>query len=744
MNLLNKILNALLNEDFSIQQKLMNIVIGTAFVGAFVSFVVTLFIGADVYGALTTVGVLLVLSVALYFSIIKRKDSVAALLVIGIADVPLLAIMYFTSGGMMSGMPVWFLLGLAVPFFMLRSNRLIIPIVSVGIVVFATCILIEDRFAGLVTQLAPEAIASDIIVSIALVALVFGAIFRFQAFVYNKQTAKLKQQDEELRKMMDELQGAMKDLEAANRAKSSFLANMSHEIRTPINAVLGMDEIILRETKESNTEKYAAGIRSSGQSLLSIINDILDFSKIESGKMEILQGVYDVSSLLNDCYNMVAMRAKEKNLRFVVTNNPDLPKTLYGDEIRIRQVITNLLTNAVKYTKEGSIVFNMQFERENDKQIVLNISVKDTGKGISEEGINLLFNSFQRVDEIQNKNIEGTGLGLAISKQLVELMNGSIFVESEVGKGSTFTVKIPQVVVSDIPLGDFSQKYMDKNTENKKYEELFQAPEASILVVDDVPINLEVVKGLLKQTQVQMDFATGGEEALGYINAKKYDMVLLDHMMPGMDGVETLGELRKIPNGKDVPVVVLTANALVGAAEEYLKAGFSGYLPKPVRCDALENTLMKFLPKEKIVVNKKIKEVQIAKKSEMAATKNEAIVKTGSLVERLDFLDTTSGLLYCAGDVGLYKDILNNYIKDIRVDAIRESRRTDNWNAYRILVHSLKSSSLTIGAKDLSEKARLQELAIINGNYDEADKMQEALLADYQEIIEKISAVLNG
>lgn len=744
MNLLNKILNALLNEDFSIQQKLMNIVIGTAFVGAFVSFVVTLFIGADVYGALTTVGVLLVLSVALYFSIIKRKDSVAALLVIGIADVPLLAIMYFTSGGMMSGMPVWFLLGLAVPFFMLRSNRLILPIVSVGIAVFATCILIEDRFAGLVTQLAPEAIASDIIVSIALVALVFGAIFRFQAFVYNKQTAKLKQQDEELRKMMNELQGAMKDLEAANRAKSSFLANMSHEIRTPINAVLGMDEIILRETKESNTEKYAAGIRSSGQSLLSIINDILDFSKIESGKMEILQGVYDVSSLLNDCYNMVAMRAKEKNLRFVVTNNPDLPKTLYGDEIRIRQVITNLLTNAVKYTKEGSIVFNMQFERENDKQIVLNISVKDTGKGISEEGINLLFNSFQRVDEIQNKNIEGTGLGLAISKQLVELMNGSIFVESEVGKGSTFTVKIPQVVVSDIPLGDFSQKYMDKNTENKKYEELFQAPEASILVVDDVPINLEVVKGLLKQTQVQMDFATGGEEALGYINAKKYDMVLLDHMMPGMDGVETLGELRKIPNGKDVPVVVLTANALVGAAEEYLKAGFSGYLPKPVRCDALENTLMKFLPKEKIVVNKKIKEVQIAKKSEMAATKDEAIVKTGSLVERLDFLDTTSGLLYCAGDVGLYKDILNNYIKDVRVDAIRESRRTDNWNAYRILVHSLKSSSLTIGAKDLSEKARLLELAIINGNYDEADKMQEALLADYQEIIEKISAVLNG
>lgn len=730
MNFFKKIVDALLAEDFPIQQKLMNLVIATALVGAIVSFVVTLLIDASIYSSITTLVVIVAVSFALYFSIVKRMDSLAAFLVVGVADIPLLSVMYFTSGGVMSGMPMWFLLGLAVPIFILRSNKLIYPIFAFGAITFIVCILIDLFNPGLTEPLDQASMASDVAVSMVLVAIVFGAIFKFQSYVYHKQTKKLKEQDDELRKMMLELQNAMKDLEKANKAKSSFLANMSHEIRTPINAVLGMDEMILRETKETNIEKYAMNIRNSGQSLLSIINDILDFSKIESGKMELLPGIYEVSSLLSDCYNMVSMRAKEKDLKIVITNNPALPKTLYGDEFRIRQIITNLLTNAVKYTKHGNVIFDASFEREEDKHIVLRISVKDTGKGISKEDLQLLFNSFQRVNEQHNRNIEGTGLGLAITKQLVELMSGTISVESELGKGSEFVVCIPQVVVSGEPLGNFSSQYQNKSSNSEKYKELFQAPTAEILVVDDVLINLEVIKGLLKQTQVCLDCVTSGEQALERIETKHYDLILLDHMMPGMDGIETFEEIRKMPNGHDVPVIALTANALVGAAEEYIKLGFSGYLSKPVRSETLESTLLNFLPKEKV-------DVVSGAGGESGTT---IIQKT--FLQRLDFLDHSTGMLYCANDENLYREVLKSYAGSSLFSKIVEYFDERDWNKYKIQVHSLKSSSLTIGATKLSELAREQELLVINGEHEKAAKNHNGLVKAYEELLGKLRTAL--
>lgn len=723
MNWGKRLLGLLLNDDFSIQQKLMNIAAAATFVGAFISFVITFFQDIDITGSLTTLAISLFLLLALYFSIVKRREAIAALIAIAFADIFLLVVLYFTSGGLFTGMPLWFLLGLAVPVFILRNNKFIYLSFITATLAFVGCILVEVKYPSVVSRLSIEDTASDIAVSMVLIAFIFGAIFRFQAYVYGKQAAKLKKKDEEMYAMVLELQDTLEKLEKANKAKSNFLANMSHEIRTPINAVLGMDEMILRETKEADVERYAVGIRNSGQALLAVINDILDFSKIESGKLEILPAAYDLYTLMCDCCTMVEMRVKEKNLQFLVTNNPNVPKSLLGDEYRIRQIIVNLLTNAVKYTKTGCIIFSVQFERQDEKNIMLNLSVKDTGKGISEEGIGVLFNSFQRVDEQQNKFIEGTGLGLAITKQLVDLMGGTISVESELGKGSKFVVKIPQAVVANDSLGDFYQQYQNRSVKNERYKEKFQAPNADVLVVDDVRINLDVIGGLLKQTKVRLDFATSGEQALGLIVSKRYDAILLDHMMPGMDGVETLEEIRKMSNGMDVPVIALTANAIAGAADEYLKAGFSDYLSKPVKGDILETCLMKYLPKEKIQIT------AVEKKSV------EESIPAKPLLERLNFIDSATGLLYCANDENLYTDILKSYVENTRLDVVISTYNAQDWDNYRIHVHSLKSSSLTIGATQFSEHARLLELAIINGDFEKVNASHNSFVAEYQELL---------
>lgn len=386
----------------------------------------------------------------------------------------------------------------------------------------------------------------------------------------------------------------------ANESKARFLANMSHEIRTPINAVLGMDEMILQESREPKIKEYAVDIQNAGKSLLALINDILDFSKIESGKMEIVPVEYSLSSLICDCYNMIAMRAKEKHLKLIVENDRSLPDRLYGDEIRVRQVIVNLLTNAVKYTKEGSIVFSVQGKRMEQNCLLLQISVKDTGIGITEENCEKLFDSFQRVDEKKNRNIEGTGLGLAITKQIVELMEGEITVESEYGKGSVFRIQLPQTIKEDCPVGAFSARMDSADRKTEASTDILVAPEGKILVVDDVEMNLKVFKGLLKKTQLQIDTALSGRQALELASQKQYHMIFLDHMMPEMDGIETFRALKQMTAGPntDTPVIMLTANAIVGVREEYLQEGFADYLSKPVQIGHLQEMIRKYLPSE--------------------------------------------------------------------------------------------------------------------------------------------------
>lgn len=426
----------------------------------------------------------------------------------------------------------------------------------------------------------------------------------------------IEEKNQELMIANEEAEKAKADAIAAANAKSVFLANMSHEIRTPINAILGMDTMILRECNDNEILEYAGNIQSASQTLLSLINDILDFSKIETGKLELVAGDYALSSLINDVYHMLISKAKEKGLALNVESDKNLPAKLYGDEVRIRQIIVNILNNAIKYTQKGSVTLTVEMsdmklsdmpdhsndsksENITDKNTIITFRIADTGIGIKKENISHLFDSFSRFDEEKNKYLEGTGLGLAITKQLVDLMNGEIVVTSEYGKGSVFTVSIPQKIISDLKIGDISEKYNEPSNKKKK-KSTFTAPDANVLVVDDVKMNINVFKALLKRTEINVDSAMSGSEALDMIKEKKYDIIFLDHMMPDMDGIETYQNMKMLednPN-KDTTVVMLTANAIMGAKEEYLGIGFSDYLSKPVQAPKLEAMILKYLPEE--------------------------------------------------------------------------------------------------------------------------------------------------
>lgn len=408
-----------------------------------------------------------------------------------------------------------------------------------------------------------------------------------------------------LMKTMKELEAAREEANIANSAKSDFLASMSHEIRTPINGILGMNTMILRDSRDPQIVEYAENIRIAGNALLSIINDILDLSKIESGKMEIIPDDYELFSIMNDCFQMNRMRAGEKGLELIFENDPAMPCEYFGDEVRIRQIINNLISNAIKYTKEGSVRLTIGFNKDlpldteprSDRGSLI-ITVTDTGIGIKDEDIDRLFKSFSRLDELKNRHIEGTGLGLQITDRLVHLMNGTIEVTSQYGSGSTFTVKIPQVITDHRSMGDFDRRLKERVNPASDEVNTFKAADKKVLVVDDLRMNILVFKGLLRGTEITIDSALSGSEAVEMTKSTKYDIIFMDHLMPEMDGIEALHKIRddhENPN-IDTPVVVLTANAIVGMRASYLDEGFAEYLSKPVdqkKLLSLTETLLK-------------------------------------------------------------------------------------------------------------------------------------------------------
>lgn len=533
---------------------------------------------------------------------------------------------------------------------------------------------------------------------------------------------------EEKAEESDQLRIAKQEADQANRAKSDFLANMSHEIRTPINTVLGMDEMILRETDNPAILEYAHNIQNSGTALLSLINDILDFSKIEAGKLELVPIEYETADMISDLVNMVKERARQKGLEFHVDVDETIPCRLYGDENRLKQCILNMLTNAVKYTHEGSVTLSITSQIIWSQETCLKIHVKDTGIGIRQEEIPKLFAPFERIDEKRNRNIEGTGLGMNITMRLLSLMDSQLEVESEYGKGSDFSFTVLQNIVNMDPIGDFTSRFHEKAREKREYVEQFHAPDASVLVVDDTQMNLEVIKGLLKKTKIAITTCASGYEALDILKKKAFDLILMDHRMPGMDGVETFHAMKEEKNHYDpsVPCIILTANAIAGAKEEYLKEGFTDYLSKPVVGEELENMLLKYLPAEKVEEAGVVEEEAA---EEVDVTTDEGFLT--AMEER--GLDTAEAMKYC-GATELYREMVSMYAAaiDEKAKRIRTFLEEKDYSNYVVEVHSLKSSSKTIGLGELSQRAKELELAGKNGEYQVIEEKTEAVLKAYE------------
>ncbi len=523
----------------------------------------------------------------------------------------------------------------------------------------------------------------------------------------------------------------LKDLaDAANKAKSNFLANMSHEIRTPINTVLGMDEIIIREATEKPIIGYAENIRDASTTLLSLVNDLLDFSKIECGKMEILPVEYEIANVLSEIMNMMEIKIANKGLDFTPVIAEDIPYLLFGDDVRLRQIIINLMTNAVKYTKSGNITLKVDWKEAGDSTINLIVSVTDTGIGIKQEDIDKLFVSFERIEERRNRNIEGTGLGLSITKQLLELMGSDLNVRSDYGVGSTFSFILKQQIRDRKPIGKFREKYAYSREKHKKYRTTFVAPNARLLVVDDNAMNISVVEGLLKSTQIQVDKAPGGMEALELCENNRYDLILMDHMMPNIDGIETLHRLKESdgPN-QDTPVIVLTANAISGAKEMYEAEGFIDYMSKPIQGKPLEEKILEYLPENLYVL------VEYDKVEQDLFSKLWQVIADEITAEyTFQYIDVLAAVESAEGNKDTFRFLLNSYhdnaAKNIR--DLKNSFDTKDYTNYTIYVHALKSTSKMIGALNLSEKARLLEMAGKEGNtaYIEENHNEVMLLLD--------------
>ncbi len=536
---------------------------------------------------------------------------------------------------------------------------------------------------------------------------------------------------------------------AASRAKSQFLAQMSHEIRTPINAVLGMNEMILRESESDEVLEYATNIQSAGRTLLTLINSILDFSKIEDGKMEIVPVRYETVELIDDLVNMILDKAQKKGLEFRTEISSDLPRSLYGDDVRIRQIITNILTNAVKYTHTGSVTLKISGVEIDADTFELQVKVSDTGIGIRAEDMNKLFQSFQRIDEEKNRNIEGTGLGMAIVQKLLAMMNSRLEVESVYGSGSEFSFHLIQKIIDKNPIGNYNTKHL-KHFDNAAQKKFLLAENAKILVVDDNDMNLKVISGLLKRNKIVPDLAESGQQCIELARKNFYHIIFLDNMMPRMTGVETLKIMQqeKILSGK-TSVIMLTASAIAGMREKYLQEGFNDYLSKPIEVDELEAMLAKHLPPEIVsfAVEKKRKNIPVAQVKipvENSAEEN-SDEDTFTAKERVRFaeicpdINLETALQYSMDSKIFLEQIMETYIDAKRAEKIQAAFDSGDVKNYQILVHALKSTSLSIGAEKLSAAARELELAAQNNDVEKIKARHGDLMTMYQKVCEQIA-----
>ena len=516
-----------------------------------------------------------------------------------------------------------------------------------------------------------------------------------------------------------------KAADTANKAKSDFLADMSHEIRTPINAVLGMNEMILRESKDDQILEYSSNIKSAGNTLLSIINNILDFSKIEDGKMTLVPVEFDVAELINNLVNTISERARLKGLEFIVEVDETIPSKLCGDDVRISQIVMNLLTNAVKYTESGSVTLRVMNNGTAGGDANLRFEVADTGIGIKDEDLSKLFESFKRIEEKRNRHIEGTGLGISIVCKLLAMMDSKLDVESKYAIGSTFGFDLRLRIVDQEPVGRYDGR---KKTVSGRGEEVhLHAPDARVLVTDDNAMNLKVAENFMKIFGIKPVTCSSGKETIELMKKNKFDIVFLDHMMPQMDGIETLKVLKDEDLLNGATVIALTANAVVGAEGQYLSAGFDGYLSKPITIQDLEKTLRKYLPQGSVE--------DLAQDAEEEKPASVSLDKVRSLGLNVD-----AGLLYTCSDEDFYLELLTDYARsaDDKCSELSSYLEKGDLKNYEILVHSLKSASKTVGADELSDRAKALEEASRDQNTDFVNANHEAFVTGFRELAAKI------
>ena len=570
------------------------------------------------------------------------------------------------------------------------------------------------------------------------------------------------------------LERAKEDAENANRAKSQFLARVSHEIRTPVNAVIGLNEMILRESREEETLQHAKDVKNASIALLDIINELLDASKIEAGVMELVIAEYELGSMLNDLYNMIRARLGDKNLKLVFEVDPNMPSRFAGDDMRIRQILLNLLTNAVKYTNEGTITVSLKW-RDEGENAVLRYEVRDTGIGIKKEDIGKLKAAFQRVDLSRNKNVEGTGLGLNIVQQYLALMDSELEIQSVYEVGSEFAFEIEQKIMDREALGDFHERFCAAEKAAQKAVR-YQATAAKVLVVDDHRMNLKVFRNLLKETGVQIKEAESGKECLEILHQQSFDLIFLDHMMPGMDGIETLHCIREEHLCDEVPVIMLTANATVGSREKYLAEGFSDFVSKPILPDQLDAVMLKYLPgalvqtlssevaKQECAASEDIKDAVMEQSggpedgtdggNSTGTESNHNVEKTESdtgmdgtsvfekIKEALPEFDYASALKTCMEDEEFYLELFQDFsVLPIREELARYLAEGDYKN-YCIRIHGFKNNAYSIGARKLGDLAYAMEQLTRKTIPEEIEVMQKALLEEYDRICGIYSAII--
>lgn len=582
---LKNIIDPIRDSNVSLQERLFRLLTLVGLIGMGITVILTIALGE---GASNYIGMILgfiILFSITYFSIHFRKIQVGAVLIGGLLVYLVMPYNYLTTGGLYGGGSSWFLLAFVFVALIVEKKAKYILLVT-GLAVSWACYFLTYLYPSLPAAHTVEMAYTDVVLSLSMVSAITCGMILFQNAIYRSANRTAQQQKREI--------------EELNRAQNRFFSSMSHEIRTPINTIIGLNEMILRETTSDEIAEDARNIQTAGKMLLALINDILDMSKIESGKMDIVPVSYDVGAMLSDIVNMIWVRAREKKLEFHIDVDRKMPSRLMGDEVRIKQVLINVLNNAVKYTAEGTVTLSIQCRKQENGRAQIVYSVADTGMGIKKENMPYLFSAFKRVDEEKNRHIEGTGLGLSIVKQLVELMGGDISVNSVYTKGTTFVITLPQEAVSEEEIGDIDIEARHAMNARKHYKRSFEAPRARILIVDDHETNLMVAKKLLRDTKVQTETACSGTECLQKTLQNRYDVILMDHLMPEMDGIMCLHEIRRQAGGlnPETPVVVLTANAGAENQRLYRREGFDGYLTKPVTGGQLETELLKHLPGE--------------------------------------------------------------------------------------------------------------------------------------------------